>query len=138
MERTWIVVADQSQAQLYKVSGSKMDPNLERVEVLEHPEGRDNNASSSGMSLSFVDTRGSRDEEERRFVRLLMERLREAKREGEFRKLYIAAPANFIGKVRDLTCATLKQSIEREIVGDYTHENARALTKRVKKRNWLN
>lgn len=138
MESTWFVVADQSQAQLYKVKGSKLNPELEKVEVLDHPEARGKfDASSSGMHLSFVDVSGSEDEEEKRFVRQLVERLDKSRARGEFRKLYIAAPANFVGKIRDLYSSALAQSVTKEIVGNYTRDNARALTERIKKKRWL-
>lgn len=137
MERTWFVVADQSQAQLYKVTGTRLDPELESVDCLEHPEARESNASSSGMHFSYVDTDGPSHEEERRFIRQVVEKLKRARERGEFAKLYIAAPANFIGKARNLYGNALAQTVCKEIVGDYTNENARALTQRIKKRQWL-
>lgn len=137
MEPTWFVVADQSQAQLYKVKGTRLDPELEEVECLEHPEARESNASSSGMHFSYVDTDGPSEEEQRRFIRQVVEKLKRARERGEFSKLYIAAPANFIGKARNLYGNALAQTITKEIVGDYTNENQRAFTNRIKKRAWL-
>lgn len=138
MDATWFVVADQSQAQLYRVTGSKLNPELESLGKFDHPEARGKyDASSSGMNLSFVDVSGSEAEEERRFVRQLVEHLHKSHAAGEFRRLYIAAPANFVGKIRGLYSNSLAQSVRKEIVGNYTRENARALTARMKKKEWL-
>ena len=54
---TFFVVADQSQAHLYKVGGTKLHPTLEEVEELAHPEARerldptDSNAPDSTLEL---------------------------------------------------------------------------------------
>lgn len=138
MDATWFVVADQSQAHLYRVKGTKLKPELESLGSLDHPEARDKyEASSSGMHLSFVDVSGSEDEEEKRFVRQLVEHLHKSHAKGEFQRLYIAAPANFVGKIRGLYSNSLAQSVRKEIVGNYTRENARALTARMRKKEWL-
>ncbi len=138
MESTWFVVADQSQAQLYRVSGTKLNPTLESVDCIDHPEAHGKyDAASSGMHMSFVDVSSSEDEEEKRFVRQVVERLSKGHSEGEFRRLYIAAPANFVGKIRPLYGNALAQSVSKEIIGNYTRENTRSLTERMKKKRWL-
>ena len=129
MVPTLFVVADQSQAHLYRVGGTKLNPTLEAIEQLEHPEARERLDPSESSAHMHVDTSGSDAEEERRFVRELIERLRKGQSSGEFRKLYIAAPANFVGNLRK-HYGSLSRMVEREIIGDYTRQDERTLTKR--------
>lgn len=136
MTPTLFVVADQSQAYLYKVGGTKLKPTLEQLEQLEHPEARERLDPSESTAHLHVDMSGSEAEEERRFVRELVERLRKGQSSGEFRKLYIAAPANFVGRLRKHYGASLSRTIEREIIGDYTRQDERALAKRFAQ--WIN
>ena len=127
---TLFVVADQSEAHLYKVGGTKVNPTLEAIDALEHPEAREHlDASESSSAHLHVDTSRSQAEEERRFVRELVERLRRGQSEGEFRKLYIAAPANFVGRLRK-HYGSLGRCVEREIIGDYTRQDPRTLSRR--------
>ena len=135
MNRTLFVVADQSQAQLFKVGGTKLHPTLESIDLLDHPEARDRGAADSNSSL-LVDTSGSEAEEERRFVRELVDKLKRCQQSGEFRTFYIAAPANFVGRLRKHYGSSLARSVEREFIGDYTRQDVRALTSRFAK--WIN
>lgn len=130
MVPTLFVVADQSEAHLYKVGGTKLHPVLEPVDQLEHPEARERLDPTESTAHLHVDTSGSEAEEERRFVRELVDRLRKGQSVGEFRKLYIAAPANFVGRLRKHYGSSLARAVEREIIGDYTRQDERTLTKR--------
>lgn len=135
MTPTLFVVADQSQAQLYKVVGTKLNPALEPLDQLEHPEARIRIEPSDSNGHMPIDTSRSEAEEERRFVRELVGRLRKGQSSGEFRKLYIAAPANFVGRLRKHYGSSLSRAVEREIIGDYTRQDERTLTKRLAK--WI-
>ncbi|PRP96335.1 host attachment protein [Enhygromyxa salina] len=126
---TLFVVADQGQAHLYKVGGTKLNPTLEEIEQLEHPEARERLDPTDSNAHLHIDTSGAEAEEQRRFVRELVERLRRGQSSGEFRKLYIAAPANFVGRLRK-HYGSLSRFVEREIIGDYTRQDERTLTKR--------
>jgi protein required for attachment to host cells len=127
---TLFVVADQSEAHLYKVGGTKLNPTLEVIDQLEHPEARERVDPMDSNTFLHVDNSGSEAEEERRFVRELIERLRKGQSSGEFRKLYIAAPANFVGRLRKHYGSALSRTVEREIIGDFTRQDERTLTKR--------
>jgi protein required for attachment to host cells len=127
---TLFVVADQSEAHLYKVGGTKLNPTLEVIEQLEHPEAREHLDPTDSNTFLHVDNSGSEAEEERRFVRELIERLRKGQSSGEFRKLYIAAPANFVGRLRKHYGTALSRTVEREIIGDFTRQDERTLTRR--------
>jgi protein required for attachment to host cells len=130
MVPTLFVVADQSEAHLYKVGGTKLNPTLEVVDQLEHPEVRERVDPTDSNSRLYVDTSGSEAEEERRFIRELIDRLRRGQSSGEFRKLYIAAPANFVGRLRKHYGSALSRTVEREIIGDFTRQDERTLTRR--------
>ena len=132
MIATLFVVADQSEAHLYKVGGTKLNPTLEEIEQLEHPEARARLDPTDSNAHLHVDTSGSEAEEQRRFVRELVDRLRKGQSAGEFRKLYIAAPANFVGRLRK-HYGSLSRAVEREIIGDYIRQDERTLTKRFAK-----
>ena len=135
MVSTLFVVADQSEAHLYKVGGTKLHPTLLQVDQLEHPQARARAEASEPSSHLHVDTSRSEAEEERRFVRELVDRLRKGQSAGEFRQLYVAAPANFVGRLRKHYGSSLSRTVQREIIGDYTHQDERTLTKRFAK--WL-
>ena len=130
MVPTLFVVADQSQAHLYKVGGTKLNPVLEPIEQLEHPEARERLDPADSSGHLAVDTSRHDAEEERRFVRELVDRLRKGQSSGEFRRLYIAAPANFVGRLRKHYGSSLARAVEREIIGDYTRQDERTLSRR--------
>ena len=134
MVSTLFVVADQNQAQLYKVNGTKLDPTLDVIEELDH-DREDITNTGSHRSLSFIDNDAHDDELRRRFVRRLVDRLRRGQQKGEFERLYIAAPAGFVGRIRGLYGTKLAASVEREIIGDYTRQSRKKLEARV--RGWL-
>ncbi len=139
MEATWFVVADRSKAQLYEVKGSKLKPVLEEIEIIEHPEGRraGDAATSSSQHELYVDSSGASEEEDRRFARQVVDRLRSAQQRRKFAKLLIAAPAHMVGKIRKYSNRTLTRSVHREIIGDYTGDSRHALQARLRRRDWL-
>ncbi len=139
MESTWFVVADRSQAQLYEVVGPKLKPTLRELETMTHPEVRvsgDPGASSSQHEM-LADYSGADAEADRRFIRQVVDRLSRAQHHREFEKLLIAAPADFVGKVRELASRRLSKSVHREIIADYTHDNMRSLQERMRRKSWL-
>ncbi len=144
MEATWFVVADRSQAQLFEVEGTKLKPTLKPLETIEHPEGRRSEArrlgesSSSGMRDLLVETNGIQEEQDRKFVRQLLDRLTQAQHQKQFDRLVIAAPADFVGKLRELAARSgLSRAVVREIIGDYTNDTLHALQERARRKEWL-
>ena len=143
MEATWFVVADRSQAQLFEVEGTKLRPKLKPLETIEHPEGRRAEArrtgasSSSGMRDLLVETNSMQEEQDRKFVRQLIDRLSQAQHQKQFDRLVIAAPADFVGRVRELAARSLAKIVVREIIGDYTNDTLHALQERARRKEWL-
>ena len=143
MEATWFVVADRSQAQLFEVEGTKLKPKLKSLGTIEHPEGRRAEArrngasSSSGMRDLLAETNGVQEEQDRKFVRQLIDRLTQAQNQKQFGRLVIAAPADFVGRLRELSARSLSKSVVREIIGDYTNDTIHALQERARRKEWL-
>lgn len=142
MESTWFVVADRSVAQVYEVSGSRLKPTLTPVETLESPDTpqglrRSLTTSSSGRRDKLSEDRGIADELDQKFVRQLAERLAQAQHMREFGRLVIAAPADFVGKLREVAKSSLQRAVVREIIGDYTNDTVHALVERARRHEWL-
>ena len=143
MEVPWFVVADRSQAQFFEVEGTKLKPTLKSLGTIEHPKGRHSEArrngasSSSGMRDLLVDTNSMHEEQDRKFVRQLIDRLTQAQNQKQFGRLVIAAPADFVGRVRELGSRNLSKSVVREIIGDYTNDTIHALQERARQKEWL-
>ena len=138
MEHTWFVVADQYQAQIYRLRGPRMKAKLEAIETLspEEPYGQRKGPQDDPMHHSFSDPKGPAAESQRRFARQVVERLKKSHHGGELRELYIAAPANFVGTIRGLYGNALAASVRREIIGDYTHHKVCDLNSRIHR--WIN
>ncbi len=144
MESTWFVVADRSQAQLFEVNGSRMKPTLTPIETLESQDrsrgagrGAGLLSSSSGRRDLLAEGRGAQDEQDHKFVRQLVERLAQAQHQRQFGRLVIAAPADFVGKLREVTRGALQKAVIREIIGDYTNDTVHALQERARRHEWL-
>ncbi len=143
MEATWFVVADRSQAQLFEVEGTKLKPKLKPLETIEHPEARRAEArrngasSSSGMRDLLAEANGPQEEQDRKFIRQLLDRLTQAQHHKQFDRLVIAAPADFVGRLRELAARSLSKSVVREIIGDYTNDTVHALQERARQKEWL-
>ncbi|MEZ4452564.1 MAG: host attachment protein [Nannocystaceae bacterium] len=139
MEATWFVVADRSGAHVYEVEGSKLHPTLRPLESLQEsaPGVVTEAPTESSSHQQMLDPTGAVAEKDRRFVRSLVDHLTQAQRRRAFSRLVIAAPAELVGHIRDISSRTLARSVHREIIGDYTNDTPRALQERVRRRRWL-
>lgn len=142
MESTWFVVADRSQAHVYAIEGSRTRPTLRPIQVLEQPSARRaaeaaSPASASSSHRMMVDPTGIQAEQDRRFVRELTRHLTQAQHRKAFSRLLIAAPADFVGHLRETAGRPLQRAVHREIIGDYTGDTVQALTERLRRQEWL-
>jgi protein required for attachment to host cells len=141
MESTWFVVADRSQAQLFEVNGPRLKPTLVPIETLESQDRGERRggllSSSSGRRDLLAEHRSGQDEQDHKFVRQLVERLAQAQHQRQFGRLVIAAPADFVGKLREATRGALQKAVVREIIGDYTNDTVHALQERARRHEWL-
>jgi len=112
-----------------------LNPTLEVVAQLSHPQARERSDAHESGSHELVRDSAA-EEEERRFIREVVDRLKKGQSKGEFQRLYVAAPANFVGRLRKHYGSSLARAVEREIIGDYTRQDERTLLRRFT--NWLN
>ena len=142
MESTWFVVADRSQAHVFEVNGSRLKPTLTPIETLESPDRprearRSGGSTASGRRDLVSEGRSTAPEQDQKFVRQIVERLTQAQRERQFGRLVIAAPAEFVGRLREVAKGALQKAVIREIIGDYTNDTVHALQERARRHEWL-
>jgi protein required for attachment to host cells len=128
-EIAWVVVANGSKARIFASNGSQK---LEEVEVLEHPEtrvhGRDLVSGKPGRSFDSVG--GGRHSleaelspqknEAHHFAAHLANHLEHARRTNGFTKLYLIASPAFLGSLRSVLHAPIKDLIALEVDKDAT------------------
>lgn len=139
MESTWFIVADRSQAHVFEVNGSRLKPTLTPIETLESPERPRNGgaSSASGRRDLVSEARGAAEEQDSKFVRQIVERLTLAQHQRQFGRLVIAAPADFVGRLREVARGGLQRAVVREIIGDYINDSVHALQERARRHEWL-
>ncbi len=109
MAKIWVLVGDDSRARVFHTNRSAP---LEEAEDLLNPFSRGQQQDlESDRPGSTVDRKGyaqhamggerdSREEAARRFARSIAERLREARLAGEYERLFVVAPPDFLGELR--------------------------------------
>lgn len=130
MTRTWVLVADSSRAKLF--AADKPLAPLHEIESFAHPESRaktqDLTSDRPGRSLdnkTFMDY----DTEPKRqeaivFARQLGDHLREGRNKGLYQKLYVVAPPQFLGILRDKLDSQTSELIAGELPKDLTQIKA--------------
>ncbi len=124
---TWVVVADNCQAKIYRLVKF---PKIEEISHLEHPESRLHNQDlvSSKPGRGFQ-SRGSgrysyqsevepKELEAIKFATDVAHFLEQAEKKGDFHRLYILAEPSFLGVLRQ----HLSQQIKKTIVGELAIE----------------
>jgi protein required for attachment to host cells len=131
MKRTWILVANQAEAQIY--SSDRLPGNLLLVEVLKNSEGtthpRDLVSDAPGRAFDSIGSgrhamepnTGVKEEQRRRFVKEIVERLQTTQLKGGFDKLVLLAAPAVLGVIRktlppDLTKIVIKE-IPKDVIG---------------------
>ena len=128
MNKTWILVANQAEAQIY--SSDRLPGNLLLVDVLENKEGtshqRDLVSDAPGRSFDSTGSgrhamepnTGVKEEQRRRFVKEIVERLQTIKTKGGFDKLVLLAAPAVLGVLRKTLSADLIKIVVKEIPKD--------------------
>jgi protein required for attachment to host cells len=128
MNTTWILVANQSEAQIY--SGTPPNGNLLLINRLTHEEGsahtRDLISDAPGRvhdrsgtaRHSMEPNTGVKEEGRRRFVKEMTERLESAHLRGEFDHLVILAAPAVLGVIRKTFTSGLTRAVVKEIPKD--------------------
>lgn len=127
---SWLLVANSSIARIYKIE-KKHD--LKEIKVLEHPESRLHNLDlvsdkpgrdfeSSGIGRHALEPKVlPKRHEFAVFAKSLAEYLENARNEGEFEALYIAASPALLGLLRQSLHPNTTKLIKAEVDKDMTH-----------------
>lgn len=128
MKTNWILVANQTEAQIY--SSDRLPGNLSLVEVLTnadgnaHPRdlasdapGRAFDSTGSGRHAMEPNT-GVKEEQRRRFVKEMVERLQIGHLKGSFGKLVLLAAPAVLGVIRKTLTPDLEKIVIKEIPKD--------------------
>ena len=128
MKMIWILVANQAEAQIY--SSGQLPGNLLLVDVLANKEGtthprelisdapgRAFNSTGSGRHAMEPNT-GVKEEQRRRFVKEMDDRLQAAHLKGDFAQLVLMAAPAVLGVIRKSLTAGLKKTVIKEIPKD--------------------
>ncbi len=128
MKKTWILVANQAEAQIY--SSERLPGDLLLVDVLENKEGASHardlvsdapgrafDSTGSGRHAMEPNT-GVKEEQRRRFVKEMVERLQTAQSKSVFDKLVLLAAPAVLGVIRKTLPADLTRIVIKEIPKD--------------------
>ncbi|MBA2367428.1 MAG: host attachment protein [Candidatus Protochlamydia sp.] len=130
--KKWLVVANSSLARIYKIEKMK---SLVEVELLEHPESRlhnrDLNSDKPGRGFESVgharhslEPHSSPQQLEfNQFAKELSVYLENARNNGEFESLYIAASPTLLGLLRQCLDSNTAKLVKGEVDKDMTHMN---------------
>lgn len=137
-DKTWIVVADSSHAQIFAMHKAKFfkestSQHLEMIGEYTYSDLHPNTASRDGIDPSNPSTSsGSRDDlndkvrpkshEAAVFAKEVLQKLAHAKYENQFKDLIIIAPSTFMGLLDKHMTHELKKIIIHKIEKDYTHQ----------------
>lgn len=132
-KETWIVVANSSQARIFKIDKGHT---LKEVKTFQNPEARmhprDLYADKPGRSFesntharhSLEQAVSPKQQEITDFAKEVCDYLENARGNGVFHRLYLAASPSFLGSLRKSLSHPTLQLIEAEIDKDITHLNA--------------
>lgn len=128
MKRNWILVANQAEAQIY--ASDRLPGSLSLVEVLANDEGtsrardlvsdapgRAYDSQGSGRHAMEPNT-GVKEEQRRRFVKEMVERLQTARVKGDFDQLVLLAAPAVLGVIRKTLNPELEKTVIKEIPKD--------------------
>lgn len=128
--RTWILVADASQAKIYSAHKASLfsgdGKKLTLVSTQDHPAGRltdqDLVTDRQGKfgSGTFVEPTDPKKHEEEVFAMSLVKTLHKGHGEGQFKELIFIAPATLMGMINKHLPNDLKKLVQISIEKDYT------------------
>jgi protein required for attachment to host cells len=143
MRTTWIVAADASRARVFEITDPER--HLRAVEEFAHPEGRANNRelNSDAQGRYFSQGGGPRahsatrqvsavDHENELFSKNLSRYLDKARSQHRYDKLYLIAPPEFLGLMRENLSKEVRKIIAEEINKDLSWFDARDIERYVK------
>jgi protein required for attachment to host cells len=129
-KETWLVVANSSVAHIFKVQKKNA---LTEVETLTHPASRLRNqdlvsdrpgrdVERMGIRKHSMEQKTSpKDQEFMSFAKAISDYLQNARKEGRFERLYLAANPTLLGFLRDTIPDAIRKLIGGEVDKDMTH-----------------
>lgn len=143
MPTTWIVAADSSRARVFEIA--EPERRLRPVEEFNHPEGRANNReltsdaqgrymSHGGGPRAHSATRqvSAVDHENELFSKTLSRYLDKARSQHRYHKLYLIAPPEFLGLMRENLSKEVRKLTAEEINKDLSWFEARDIERYIK------
>jgi protein required for attachment to host cells len=143
MATTWIVAADASRARLFEITDPER--HLRAIEEFAHPEGRASNRElNTGAQGRYTGQGGNPgahsatrqvsavDHENELFSKTLARYLDKARSQHRYDKLYLIAPPEFLGLMRENLSKEVRKIIAEEINKDLSWFNARDIERYVK------
>ena len=144
METTWILVADEARARLFRAARrtgplEEQSDFVNPVERLpEHELGADEPGrvvGGGGRQHSYGRDEGMREHESQRFAAELVEHLRKGREQRQYQRLYLVAAPRFLGILRkaldEQTAALVVDTLDKDIVRKRTDDIRRHLPKRL-------
>ena len=131
---TWVVVADSSRGKIYVQD--KPGGELQEAVDLVHPsarlQGKDLKSDRAGAHVGafgqgahvFAARTEAREHEAESFAKEIAERLEGARNGGEFQKLVLMAPPEFLGLLREQLGDELRKLVVEEIAKDLVTRSA--------------
>lgn len=139
-DKLWILVGNSSRARLFSADASGDDWTL--LEEFHHDDSRarndelrnqpeNPNAGTLHGPAPENEPRGRRELEHERFARELCERLDRGVDNAQFSRLIIAAPPEFLGRLRREMSTRVRQRVVLDLDADYSNVPVRDLPTRV-------
>ncbi len=137
MSNTWVLVAESSRAKLYRVNG-RLAPFTE-IDAMVHPASRmhegdlvSDTAGSDGGSIGqgrhVIDSKHTAHEHESlQFAKELASRLDSGRTNGDFDKLVLVAPPEFLGHLRSNLSKEVMSMVSRQVDKNLVQKPAEVL-----------
>ncbi|MBU6374907.1 MAG: host attachment protein [Bdellovibrionales bacterium] len=139
---TWIVVASQSQARIFRYLGLKSG--LELVEKIQHPEGRlldrelgadrpgrSFSSAAAGGRSSYSEERTPHEQQAWEFARRLAGRLKAARGRNEFRALMLVAESRFLGILKSCLDQQTQKILVATLDREYHQKSSSELSRQI-------
>jgi len=139
MGKTWVMAADSSKAKVY--SAEKPNSALREVTSFDHPEGRMHEQDlTSDLPGRAFDSHGPgrhvmaqsvdpKRQEMITFAKRLVAFLEASRQQGEFDRLYVAAPPTFLGLLREEYSRPLSEAVQMEVAKNVSAQDSEQLRK---------
>ncbi len=136
MKLTWLVVADNSKARIFKVD-SRMGP-IEEIESIVHTEARlheqnmtsDLPGRSNGNGVgghAYQDEVSPKDQENINFAKKIANELDSARKNNRFKQFVLVAAPGFLGNLRNQFNAQTQKLACFELAKNLSHLNAKEI-----------